>query len=117
MIEKNNKDLYTGLSNDQLNNIKEKYKVIEVPWLDSTQVNYKMFNDNYFENSSSKKEMVEEMLNYYLNHQDKDIYKKTDYLCNKKEKICICNIHANDLRKIYEGINYDKQSKYISWYK
>ena len=117
MIEKNNKDLYTGLSNDQLNNIKEKYKVIEVPWLDATQVNYKLFNDNYFENSSCKKEMVEEMLNYYLNHQDKDIYKKTDYLCNKKEKICICNIHANDLRKIYEGINYDKQSKYISWYK
>jgi len=49
--------------------------------------------------------------------KDKAIYKKTDYLCNKKEKICICNIHADDLRKIYEGNNYDKPSKYISWYK
>ena len=95
----------------------ENYKVIEVTWLDAIQVNYKMFNDDYFENSSCKKEMVKEMLNYYLNHQDKAIYKKTDYLCNKKEKICICNIHADDLRKIYEGNNYDKPSKYISWYK
>lgn len=39
------------------------------------------------------------MLNYYLNHKDKPIYKKTDYLCNEKEKLCICNIHAEDFEK------------------
>ena len=116
-MEKNTKDVFTALGNEQLNIIKANYKVIQVPWLDAIQVNYKMFNDEYFVNSSCKKEMVQEMLDYYLNHNDKAIYKKTDYLCNKKEKICICNIHADDLRKIYEGNNYDKESKYISWYK
>lgn len=53
------------------------------------------------------------MSKYYLNHEDKAIYKKTDYLCNEKEKICICNIHADDFRRIYDGINYKKDDKYI----
>ena len=34
-VKKMNKDFYTRLGNDQLNNIREKYKVIQVPWLDS----------------------------------------------------------------------------------
>ena len=56
------------------------------------------------------------MLEYYFNHKDKPIYKKTDYLCNKKEKVCICNTHAADFRKIYDGINYKPKDKYISWF-
>lgn len=57
------------------------------------------------------------MLEYYLNDKDKSIYKKTDYLCNKKEKFCICNTHADDFRKIYDGINYSPNIKYVSWCK
>jgi hypothetical protein len=49
-------------------------------------------------------EAVNNMLSYYLNHPDK----KTDYLCNKKEKICICNTNAEDFRKIYDQNNYKK---------
>jgi hypothetical protein len=45
-----------------------------------------------------------------------DIYKKTNYLCHIKEKVCICNEHANDLRKIYDGIHYKPDEKYISWF-
>ena len=54
------KDFYTHLGNEQFNNIKENYKVIQVPWFDATQVNYKMFNDNFFINSPKKKEMIQE---------------------------------------------------------
>lgn len=54
---------------------------------------------------------------FYLNDKDKEIYKKTDYLCNEKEKLCICNTHADDFRKIYDGINYKQNIKYISWCK
>lgn len=57
------------------------------------------------------------MLKYYLQHEDKEIYKKTDYLCNETEKVCICNTHAEDFRRIYDGINYKPNDKYISWYK
>ena len=57
------------------------------------------------------------MVEFYLNDKDKEIYKKTDYLCNEKEKLCICNTHADDFRKIYDGINYKQNIKYISWCK
>ena len=60
------------------------------------------------------------MLEHYLNDRDendKHIYKKTDYLCDEREKVCICNTHAEDFRKIYEGINYRQNTKYISWCK
>ena len=54
------------------------------------------------------------MLNFYMNDKDEHnghIYKRTDYLCNEKEKVCICNTHAEDFRKIYEGINYRQNTK------
>jgi len=111
-----NSDLFTYLDNQQLLNIKSNYKIIDVYWLDQIQVNSKIFSDEYFIKSPKKREVIDNMLNYYLNHKDLSIYKKTDYLCNEKEKICICNIHAEDLRKIYDG-NYDKiNNKFISWY-
>jgi hypothetical protein len=65
-----------------------------------------------------KKEVVNNMLEYYLNDKDEHnihIYKMTDYLCNDKERVCICNTHADDFRKIYQGVNYNKNKKYISW--
>jgi len=75
-----------------------------------------MFDDTFFL-IPQKKDIVNNMLDYYLNHKDRPIYKKTEYLCNEKEKICICNIHADDFRKIYDGINYESNKKYISWFK
>jgi hypothetical protein len=110
-----NSDLFTILDSQQLQNIKTNYKIINVYWLDRIQVNSKIFADDYFK-PTKKREIINNMLDYYLNHNDKLIYKKTDYLCNEKEKICICNIHAEDLRKIYDGINYKKNNKFISWY-
>ena len=56
-------------------------------------------------------------VNDKLDKHDKYIYSMTVYLCNEKERICICNTHAEDFRKIYEGINYIKNKKYISWCK
>jgi hypothetical protein len=107
---------YKSLDEETIKYIRNKYYVIDVDWLDRTLVNSKMFNNEYFE-FSSKKESVNKMLDYYLNDKDKIIYKKTDYLCNEREKICICNTHANDFRKIYNGINYKPNKKYISWCK
>ena len=110
-------DTYTSLSKEGINRIRDKYKVINVDWLDPILVNSKIFGDEYFTKLPKKKEIINNMLNYYLNHKDKGIYKKTDYLCNEKEKICICNTHAEDFRKIYERNNYKEGEKYISWCK
>jgi len=114
-----NKDIYTdfftSLSDSKIEQIRESYKVIDVPYLDPIQVGSKIFADKYFENNPGKEEVINNMLDFYLSHKDKPIYKKTDYLCNTKEKICICNTHAEDFRKIYDEQNYKPGDKYISW--
>ena len=101
-FEKPNKKIYTdtftSINNDEIKRIKENYKII-------------------IENPE-KTEIVNDILDYYLSRNDKYIYqKKTDILCNEKERICMCNIYAEDYRKILEGINYRKDEKYISWFR
>ena len=110
-------DTFETLETDEIIKIRENYKIIDVDWLEPTLVNYQMFGDKYFEENKDKKKIVNDMLDYYLTHKDKPIYKKTDYLCNRKEKICMCNTHAHDFRKIYDGINYKPKHNFISWIK
>lgn len=114
-IDEKYNDIYISLDGKMINEIRQNYKIIDVDWLSYTLVNSKMFADEYFKNSPDKKIIINNMLKYYLNHEDKSIYIKTDYLCNEKEKLCICNIHAEDFRKIYERNNYKEKDKYISW--
>ena len=109
------KDFFTSLSDEQIEKINNGFKVIKVDWLDKKLVEYKMIGDEYFNKNPEKKKVIEDMMNFYLGHNDKPVYKKTDYLCNEREKICICNTHAEDFRKIYDGINYTPGDKYISW--
>ena len=110
-------DFFTDIDDKGITDLRNNYKIIDVDYLDPVLVRSKMFGDDYFKLFSLKKDSVNNMLDYYLNHKDSEIYKKTNYLCDKKEKICICNEHANDLRKIYDGINYKPSEKYISWFK
>ena len=109
-------DFYTGLNEEILVDLKNNYKIIYVDYLDPDLVYSKMYDNNSFL-LPRKKNIINNMLEYYLNHKDRSIYKKTDYLCNEKEKVCICNIHAVDLRKIFDGVNYKPDQKYISWFK
>ena len=110
----NSKDYYTSLDDEKIIDLKNNYKIIEVDYLHPVLVRSKIFNDETF---SQKKAVLDEMMKYYLQHKDKEIYKKTDYLCNETEKVCICNTHAEDFRRIYDGINYKQNVKYISWFK
>jgi len=109
-------DRFISLSNSGEQEIKKEYKIIRVDWLHPKLVKLEMEKEKYSDISIDKELMIENMLDYYLNHTDKSIYKKTDYLCNKTEKVCICNTHAQDLRKIYDGIHYDPGEKFISWF-
>ena len=108
-------DFFTHIDEEKIQYLRNNYKIIDVDYLEPILVRSKMFGDDYFK--LQKKDAVNNMLDYYLNHKDKAIYEKTNYLCDKKEKICICNQHANDLRKIFDGINYKQDEKYISWFK
>ena len=112
---KNSNDYFTSLDDEKIIDLKNNYTIIEVDYLDPILVFSKMFNET-FTREKEKKAVVDKMLKYYLNHADKEIYKKTDYLCNETEKVCICNTHAEDFRRIYDGINYKPNEKYISWF-
>lgn len=113
--ETTDKDFFTGIDEEKISYVRNNYKIIDVDYLDPILVHSKMFGDDFFI-LPQKKDIVSDMLKYYINHRDKRIYKKTDYLCNEKEKVCICNTHAEDFRKIYDGVNYKPNEKYISWF-
>lgn len=108
---------YTSLNKTEIARLRTQYKIVEVEWLDMVTINSKIFGDPYFANSPHKQKVIHDIVHSYLHDKDTNIYKQTDYLCNEKEKMCICNTHADDFRKIYEGINYKPNTPYIGWCK
>ena len=109
-------DFFTGIDEENIVDLRNNYKIIDVDYLESKLVYSQMYGNNYFELLPERKKIVDNMFTYYFNHKDREIYKKTDYLCNEKVKVCICNTHADDFRKSYEGVNYEPNKKYISWF-
>jgi len=108
-------DNYSELTNETQQKINEVYKVINVHWLEPNLVKCKMEEDNYFTKLPEKKEIVNSMLKYYYNHENSSVYERTDFLCNEKEKVCICNVNADDFRRVYDRFNYKPNVKFISW--
>lgn len=108
------KEFYTGVTEEKVLDIRKNYTILDVDYLDPRLVLYQI--EKHESDLNSREDIVKNMLDFYMNHDDKEIYKKTDYLCCEKEKICICNTHADDFRKIYDGINYMSNEKYISWF-
>lgn len=103
-------EIFTSIGEDRFENIKQTYKIINVDYLDYNTVQWQAFDED-----SNTNQVLKNMTDFYLNHKDTPIYKKTDLLCNTKENICICNTHADDFRRIYDGNNYKKGERYISW--
>ena len=99
-------DFFTVIYEEDIVDLRKNYKIIDVDYLESKLVYSQIYRNNYFELLPERKKIVDNMLEYYLDHKDKEIYKKTDYLCNEKVKVCICNTHADDFRKIYDGVYY-----------
>jgi hypothetical protein len=110
-------NFFSYLEDENIHYLGNNYKIIEFEYLDPLLIKSKMSMDNYFQLFPLKKKIVNNMVDYYITHRDKEILKKINYLCNEKEKICICNMNANEFRKIYDGIHYEPNSKYICWIK
>lgn len=91
------------------------FKIIRVDELDPVLIRARMFEDPYFIDgcltTNRYYDSVNEMINYYLNHKDVEIYKQTKYLCNITTNICICNLNATNKLKEYDIINII----YVSW--
>jgi len=90
------------------------FKIIKVDELDPILIRAKMLEDPYFSGNwltfNHNFTSVNVMIDYYLNHKDVEIYKKTKYFCNITTNICICNINAN---------TFNDQNRYnviyVSW--
>lgn len=111
-------DYFFGtMKQEEIDDLRTRFKIIDVDWFDKIKVKSAIFADEYFNSQPEKIKVIDDMAEHFETHKDKSIYtKKTNYLCNRKEKICICNVHANDFRKIYDGINYGEE-KYVAWVK
>lgn len=110
------KDTYLTVSNDQITQIREKYVIIDIDSLEDDTVT-SATRHSYFDNQQ-KTEAVCDMLYYYLNHKNRYIYKKTDYLCNKKEEFCLCNTYAEALQVVFsDNATPLNGNKTISWFK
>ena len=52
------KDIYeknlSTLKLNEIEDIRKRYKIIDVKWIDKTQINYAMFGDDYFDLSKKK---------------------------------------------------------------
>jgi len=108
---------YTSLTIDEIQKIKQNYKIININYFNTDVIKFKIITDEYFEKNPNKTKMVNNMINFYIKSKNIEKYKKTNYLCNENEKICICNIYADNFKRIYDGSNYDKNTKYVSWIK
>jgi hypothetical protein len=64
---------------------------------------------DYFEQSKHIKEF-EQIFDIFNNHKDSE---KTDYLCDYNSNVCIYNVNAKLLRKIYDKHNYKSNEKHI----
>ena len=49
---------YLALYDNEIQYIRTNYKVVDVDWLESIQVNSKIFNDDYFLKSPQKKKSL-----------------------------------------------------------
>lgn len=107
---------FFNISEQSIENLKSNYKIINVDYINPVNINYIMFKDEYFNKFPDKINVVKNMTHCILNDENKHIYtKKTDYLCDLNEKICICNKNADLFRKIYDGINYKENKKFVAW--
>lgn len=110
-------DTFTSLDYDTKKRIESDFKIIKVDLFSPQKIKCEIFGDPYF-NDNKKLESLENMINYYATHKYEYIYtKKTDLLCNKKERFCICNTNAEIFRKNDDGKNYKEGDQFISWFK
>lgn len=95
----------------------QNYKIIESLVLDKYIINQLILVDNYFNKYPTKSKVINNMLNYCLEHEEKEKFKTADYICNKRIKVCICNTQAEYFRKMAGNSNYIEGKQYISWLK
>ena len=66
------KEFYTGVTEEKVLDLRQNYTILDVDYLDPRLVLYQMNKQE--SDSSSRRECVNKMLDFYMNHENKDIY-------------------------------------------
>lgn len=131
MADKYYNDKYIPISDEEIKELEQTYNIINVPFLHEHQIIYGI-DKNYYRNlvryeADEKEESIKyikaqkitySLLDVISKNGGRELYNKLDYICNEKEKVCICNENANLFRKIYDPPFYyslDKNKKFINW--
>ena len=64
------KEFYTGGTEEKVLDLRKNYTILDVDYLDPRLVFYKMKEMDL----DSRKDIVKHMLDFYMNHENKDIY-------------------------------------------
>lgn len=125
-ISENTHEYYLSVNSNSsdVKDIREKYKVIDVDYfVPESSIKKKepeiiIVDSKVFSTSKpSKTNMAFDMVDFCFKDEPERYYQKIDYVCNEKESICICNTHADDFRKMYDGKNYKSGRVNIIWVK
>jgi len=112
-------DRYSTLSHTEVNELRCNYDIFYIDWLDRSQIITAMqTNHSILSNTAQKQRVLQNMMDYYVNRTDTRVYDMTDYICDETSRMCICNTHADDFKKIYDkSQNEFRTSKtYVSWF-
>lgn len=71
----------------------------------------------YSTSKPSQTSMAYDMMDFCFKDESDQHYQRVDYVCNEQEGVCICNTHADDFRKIYDGQDYKSGRVNIIWVK
>lgn len=104
------------LQPNEMNDLRRDYDIVNVDRSIDTVHVANLLRDNT-KLSQHKVNVVLNMAAYFVSHTDSTIYtEKTNYLCNREEKICICNTTATDYRRFADGINFT-DNIFVAWVK
>jgi hypothetical protein len=111
---------FTETDDNTISELRNTFDIIDINYINPILINNKILNNNKdtINNNilNNNKDTINNMLNFIYTDKNKHILiKSTDYLCNREKKVCICNINADNFRKIYEGRNYKENTNYIAW--
>jgi len=104
---------YIGYDKNELSSCIKPHNRIDINCLDKEQMHTKVKDLNAYINN---KERIDRMIDFYTHCKERNLYEKTDLLCDQQSGICFHITKADEIRKLCDGKNYQKGAAYKSIY-
>lgn len=106
-------------NSNEVKNIRNMHTVIDVDYFTTlkpeTKIVVEVLPEKQLDPEELKTRRAFDMVDFCFKNELERDYQKIDYVCNEKERLCVCNTHADDFRKIYNGQNYKEGRVLVAW--